>query len=223
MYTTAQTQGRRTYLTIVPNAQEAESNSRAEANPHGYQSFAEEMLLHLDTLHRCAVRLTGTLQDAEDLVQETVARALACHAQFRPGTNLRAWLCTIQRSLFLDGYRRRRRAPLLHSLDLLEEEGTLYETTGARASVSAEQVAMHGLIDDAVVTALRDLPECFRLAVLLCDVYDLSYAQAAQTMGCALGTVMSRLHRGRALLRNALSPQYGTQRAPMTQPAAMAA
>lgn len=223
MYTATQTRAQRTPLTIVPNVQEAESDSREEVSPQGYQSFAEEILLHLDTLHRRSMRLTGKLQDAEDLVQETVARALACHTQFKPGTNLRAWLYTIQRSLFLDSYRRHRRAPLLFSLNVLEEEGTLYETNGARASISAEQVALHGLIDDTVVTALHNLPEYFRLAVLLCDVDGLSYTEAAQAMGCALGTVMSRLHRGRALLRHALSAQYGKQCAPMTGPAAIAA
>jgi RNA polymerase sigma-70 factor (ECF subfamily) len=161
--------------------------------------------------------LTRRPYDAEDLVQETVARALAYRAQFHPGTNLRSWLLTIERSIFLNSHRRVRYAPQLQSMDNLDET-TLYSASGVNASPSAEHVLLHGRIDDEVVDALRALPEHYRRAVLLCDVQGLSYAEIAQQMGCALGTVMSRLHRGRALLRQLLTELHRHANAPVTLP-----
>jgi RNA polymerase sigma-70 factor (ECF subfamily) len=187
------------------------------------ERFEAGLVSQLPALRRMALRLTGQVPDAEDLVQETVARALAHRAQFQPGTNLRAWLCTIQRSIFVSAYRRRRRAPMLQSLEILEDEGTLYAAYGARAAASAEQVFLHGRMDDTLVAALASLPEHYRLPVLLCDVQGLSYAEAAQAMQCALGTVMSRLHRGRARLRAALSARDREPQLLQILPAALAA
>jgi RNA polymerase sigma-70 factor (ECF subfamily) len=161
--------------------------------------------------------LTRRPYDAEDLVQETVARALAYRAQFHPGTNLRSWLLTIERSIFLNGCRSARHAPQLQSMDDLDENA-LYSTSGVSASPSAEYVLLHGQIDDKVVDTLRTLPEHYRRAVLLCDVQGLSYAEIAQQMGCALGTVMSRLHRGRTLLRQALTELHRQSSASVTLP-----
>jgi RNA polymerase sigma-70 factor (ECF subfamily) len=147
-----------------------------------------------------------------------VARALAYRAQFHPGTNLRSWLLTIERSIFLNSYRSVRHAPQPQSMDNLDEN-TLYSMSGVSASPSAEHVLLQGQIDDQIVDALRALPEHYRKAVLLCDVQGLRYAEIAQHMGCALGTVMSRLHRGRALLRHMLTQPHSHSSAPVTLPA----
>ncbi len=214
----------RSQMTVVragsghTRAQGTVQATRAELAPQA--SFEDGLLAELAVLHHMALRLTRQAQDAEDLVQETVARALAHRAQFQPGSSLRAWLITIERSLFISAYRRRRRAPMLQSLDILEEEGTLYAADGARAAASAEQVFLHGRMDESLVAALAALPEHYRLPVLLCDVQGLSYAEAARVLQCVLGTVMSRLHRGRARLRASLSAAYGE---PQMQPAALAA
>ena len=181
------------------------------------ESFEAGLLAHLPALHRVAVRLTRRPYDAEDLVQETVARALAYRAQFHPGTNLRSWLLTIERSIFLNSHRSVRHAPHLQSMDNLDEN-TLYSASGVSASRSAEHVLLHGQIDDRIVDALRSLPAHYRVAVELCDVQGLSYAEIAQQMGCALGTVMSRLHRGRTLLRQALTELHSHSNAPVTLP-----
>jgi RNA polymerase sigma-70 factor (ECF subfamily) len=175
-----------------------------DAHLHGYDTFGDEVVGHLDVLHRVARRLTRQAQDAEDLVQETIARALDRRAQFHPGTNLRAWLLAIERSLFVDTYRRARRGPLTQSIDDVEE-GVLYSRDGMAPSPSAESALLQEWMDPDLVAALHTLPEPYREAVELADVEGLSYAQMMHRMGCPLGTVMSRLHRGRRLLRQALA------------------
>jgi RNA polymerase sigma-70 factor (ECF subfamily) len=171
---------------------------------YGYDTFGDEVVGHLDVLHRVARRLTRQAQDTEDLVQETIARALDRRAQFHPGTNLRAWLLAIERSLFVDAYRRARRGPLTQSLDDVEES-ILYSRGGLVSSPSAESALLQEWTDPDLVAGLNSLPEPYREAVELADVEGLSYAEMAQRMGCPLGTVMSRLHRGRSLLRQALA------------------
>jgi len=185
----------------------------------GDESFEVGLLAHLPVLRHVALRLTRRQHDAEDLVQETVARAIAHQAQFHRGTNLRAWLLTIERSIFLSTRRRMRQAPPPQSMDAVDES-TLYGTGGMRSSPSAEHVLLQGRIDDALVEALRTLPAHYRVAVLLCDVQGLSYAEIAQQMGCALGTVMSRLYRGRTLLRRTLAGRGSASDAPVALPTA---
>ena len=178
--------------------------SATDPRLHGHDTFVDEVMEHLEVLHRVALRLTRQPQDAEDLVQETATRALTRRAQYQPGTNLRAWLLTIERSLFVDAYRRARRGPVTHRLDEVEEESLCGR--GARvASPSAESALWQEWMDQDLVAALHALPEHYREAVLLSDVEGLSYAEMAQRMRCPLGTVMSRLHRGRRLLRRALT------------------
>jgi RNA polymerase sigma-70 factor (ECF subfamily) len=164
----------------------------------------DEVMEHLEVLHRVALRLTRRPQDAEDLVQETAARALTRRAQYQPGTNLRAWLLTIERSLFVSAYRRARRGPVTQRLDEVAEE-SLYGWGARVTSPSAESALWQQWMDHDLVAALHALPEHYREAVMLSDVEGLSYAEMAQRMGCPLGTVMSRLHRGRMLLRRALT------------------
>jgi RNA polymerase sigma-70 factor (ECF subfamily) len=178
--------------------------SATDPRLHGYDTFVDEVMEHLEVLHRMALRLTRRPQDAEDLVQETATRALARRAQYQPGTNLRAWLLTIERSLFVDAYRRARRGPVTQRLDEVAEE-SLYGRGARVASPSAESALWQEWMDQDLVAALHALPEHYREAVLLSDVEGLSYAEMAQRMRCPLGTVMSRLHRGRRLLRQALT------------------
>jgi RNA polymerase sigma-70 factor (ECF subfamily) len=169
------------------------------------ENFEDGIVALLPLLQRVAFRMTRGPQDAEDLVQETVTRALTYRHQFRPDSNLRAWLITIMRSLAVSTYRRTRRAPQMQSMDESEMEAVLYRLSGVQGSPSAEHMMLHTWLDQDLVAALAGLPEHFRRAVELCDVEGLSYQQTARTLGCALGTVMSRLHRGRALLRTALT------------------
>jgi len=188
-----------------------------ETRPCRHESFEREVAAQLDALYPLALGLTRRVHDAEDLVQETVARALTRGDQFQPGTNLRAWLHTIERSLFVSAYRRERRAPPVQSLDEVEESA-LSDPRGTRTSPSAEQELLDQWVSEEIVAALQVLPEPYRMAVLLSDVGGLSYEQAAQAMGCALGTVMSRLHRGRSLLRRALGGPDDDADAPVSLP-----
>jgi RNA polymerase sigma-70 factor (ECF subfamily) len=149
--------------------------------------------------------MTNGAHDAEDLVQETVIRALTHRHQFHADTNLRAWLITIMRSIAVTTYRRTHRAPQVQRLDESEQEQALYGPGGRYGSPSAEQMMLTTWLDQDLKAALASVPEHFRRAVELCDLHGLTYRQAAQALGCALGTVMSRLHRGRALLRKALT------------------
>ena len=187
---------------LRPVATAEQRSTGAETYQH--ECFEAGILAQLDALFRVALRMTGHIHDAEDLVQETVARALARRAQFTPGSNLRAWLFTIERSIYINAYHSKRRTPPLQSLDEVEE-AVLYGVGGASPSSSAETVLLRDLASREIRAALDTLPRHYRLAVHLTDVVGLSYAEVAQTMGCALGTVMSRVHRGRALLRQTLT------------------
>jgi RNA polymerase sigma-70 factor (ECF subfamily) len=177
----------------------------------------DEVVDHHDVLSRVARRLTRQAQDAEDLVQETIARALSRRAQYQPGTNLRAWLLKIERSLFVSAYRHARRGPMTASIDEVEE-GVLYSRGGLVPSPSAESTLLQDWVDHDLVAAVKALPEHYRVAVLLSDVEGLSYAEILQRMGWPLGTLTSRLHRGRALLRRALMDR-SAERAPGAPPA----
>jgi RNA polymerase sigma-70 factor (ECF subfamily) len=162
--------------------------------------FAADLVEQMPVLRRGALRLTRHEADAEDLVQETVTRAWERRAQFQPGTNLRAWLVTIQRSLFINAYRRRQVA-WLGSLPDEEEPG---RTEAALTTTSAEETLLASWVDEDLRRALAALPDPYRDAVLLRDVAQRSYAEIGADLACPPGTVMSRLHRGRALLRQQL-------------------
>jgi RNA polymerase sigma-70 factor (ECF subfamily) len=166
--------------------------------------FAVELVGQIPALHRGALRLTRHEADAQDLVQETVTRALERRGQFQPGTNLRAWLFTIQRSLFINAYRRRRQVAWLGSLED-EEQGSAEE---ALTTTSAEETMLESWVDEDLRGALATLPEHYREVVVLRDVAQRSYAQIAAQLDCPRGTVMSRLHRGRALLRQLLEQRW---------------
>lgn len=162
-----------------------------KAVPTDFEAIA---LPFMRALHGTALHLTRRPEDARDLVQETYLRAYRTFDGFTPGTNARAWLFTILYSVFFNGYRRRQREPAQVPWHEVEER------FARTAAMDAEQTQLASPLAAAVESALARLPEDFRLAVLLVDLNDLSYEEAAAALGCPLGTVRSRLFRARKLL-----------------------
>lgn len=178
--------------------------TRRTMSPELAERFERDVLPYRSSLQRSAYRLTHHTQDAEDLVQETLARACAGYHHFRPGTNLRAWLHRILENTFISGYRKRQREPLVvigDSEQLCAIQSPVHHPAATR---SAEDQALARMPADELTSALRALPEEFRLVVYLIDVEGLSYRETAAVMGTPIGTVMSRLHRGRTSLRSQL-------------------
>lgn len=164
--------------------------------------FERDALPYLDRLYAAALRMTGNPADAEDLVQDTFAKAYVSFHQFQDGTNLRAWLYRILTTVFINAYRRRRRTPPHSLVDRIED----WQVDRARANLpaSAEAQALRQLLDGDVHDALQSIPERYRIAVYLADVEEFSYKEIADITGAPIGTVMSRLHRGREQLRTLL-------------------
>ena len=165
--------------------------------------FERDVVPQLSQLYPAALRMTRNPTDAEDLVQETTVKAYAAFHQFRPGTNLRAWLNRILTTTFINVYRKRRREPQQALGGDLQEWQMSADRLGAPVP-SAEAQAIDNATDSDLLRALRGLPNEFRTAVSLADIEGYPYREIAEIMGTPVGTVMSRLHRGRRKIREQL-------------------
>jgi RNA polymerase sigma-70 factor (ECF subfamily) len=169
------------------------------------QDFEREVLEQLPSLLAVATRLTRNPPEAEDLVQDAVLKAIRAHTQFESGTNLRAWLLKILTNTFINRYRRGGlERSVLESPDADPLADGWVSSSTIEAMRDPESQALRPILEAEIGKALDELPAEFRLAVVLSDVEDLSYKEIAEIMGCPIGTVMSRLHRGRRLLKSRL-------------------
>jgi RNA polymerase sigma-70 factor, ECF subfamily len=165
--------------------------------------FEEEVLELADQVYRVARRLVSSREEAEDLVQETYARAFRSWRSYTPGTNLRAWLMRILTNLNIDRGRREQRTPTTQPLE--EGDYYLYNRLEAEAGGEDEERIVERLSQDGIVEALSAVPHDFRDVIVLVDIGDFSYQDAAQILDIPIGTVMSRLHRGRRILKGQLA------------------
>ena len=167
------------------------------------KDFETEAMPHINLLHNYAYRMTGNQLDADDLVQETYLRAFRFFHKFEKGTNCKAWLFRIMKNLFINKYRKNQKEP--GKVDYNEVENFFDSIKSDRVeSTDLQQKLFSNLLDDDMVNALNSLPDDFKTVVILCDLEGLSYEEIAEFVQCPIGTVRSRLHRGRKLLQQKL-------------------
>jgi RNA polymerase sigma-70 factor (ECF subfamily) len=188
------------------SASTASESRRIAEEARARVRFEEEALELSEQVYRVARRLVGSRDDAEDLVQQTYERAFRSWRQYTPGTNLRAWLLRILTNLNIDRGRRQQRSPQTTSID---EAGDYFlynrlEASAPDGNADSERV-LERLSQDSIVDALADVPHDFRDVIVLVDIGEFSYADAAQILDIPIGTVMSRLHRGRRILKKNLA------------------
>lgn len=181
-------------------------NVKDNAEAQLRERFETEALPLMDQLYAAAYRLTGAPVDAQDLLQDTFMKAYSSFHTFEAGTNLKAWMYRILQNTFINQYRRKQRRPVEVDTDNTTDwemlQAASHDPTGLR---SAEAEAFNSLTDEVVVKALEEMPTTYREAVVLADVEGFSYKEIAELMGTPAGTVMSRIHRGRAILRSRLA------------------
>jgi len=187
--------------------QEAET---PESLKKRHLDFEREALPHMDALYNFALRMTGDPDEANDLLQETYLKAYRFFDKFEQGTNCKAWLFRIMKNSFINIYRRTSKEPAKVDYNDVEE---FYHSIRAESTDpnDLEQKIFSNILDDDVSTALEALPEEFRTVVILCDIEGFTYEEIADFVECPIGTVRSRLHRGRKMLRTRLY-DYATQR-----------
>jgi RNA polymerase sigma-70 factor, ECF subfamily len=174
-------------------------------DPSKSDPFCDETLSHLDAMYAVACKLTRNPTDAQDLVQDAFVKAMRARQQFQAGTNLKAWLFRILTNTFINKYRRGGlERSVLEGPDADPLADGWVSASTMRQLRDPESLALMPIVQEEIRRALDALPAEFRLAVILCDVEEFSYEEIAQMMGCPIGTVMSRLHRGRKLLQRAL-------------------
>lgn len=164
------------------------------------EDFEDEIIPHLDAMYNFALRLTSDPSDAEDLVQDTIVKAFRFFSSYEKGTNAKAWLFRILKNSYINNYRKKSKQP--NQVDY-DEVSTFYETIRAERTDTSdlEDKMFRDLIDDDISAALEELPEDFRTVVLLCDVEGFTYEEIANMLDVPIGTIRSRLHRGRNLLK----------------------
>lgn len=164
------------------------------------EDFQEEIIPHLDAMYNFALRLTSDPNDAEDLVQDTIVKAYRFFSSYEKGTNAKAWLFRILKNSYINNYRKKSKQPSQVDYD---EVSSFYETIRADRTDTSdlEDRMFRELIDDDISNALEELPEDFRTVVLLCDVEGFTYEEIANMLDVPIGTIRSRLHRGRNLLK----------------------
>jgi RNA polymerase sigma-70 factor (ECF subfamily) len=182
------------------------ADSKVSLTEDERRRFQVDALPLLDSLYGAALRMTRNPADAEDLVQETMMRAYRAFDRFEAGTNLKAWLFRIMTNAYINTYRKRQREPRKVSSDEVEDFDLYQELKNHDPQFSAtpETIVLDALVDSDITEAIEDLPEQFRLAVVLSDIEGFSYAEMAEIMDVPMGTVMSRLHRGRKALQKRL-------------------
>ncbi|MCU1436403.1 MAG: polymerase subunit sigma-70 [Pseudarthrobacter sp.] len=203
----------------APGSVEAESGSTEQAVDISTESaeerrvrFERDAMQYVDQLYSAAMRMARNPADAEDLVQEAYTKAFSAFHQYKPGTNLKAWLYRILTNTYINLYRKRQREPLQSNSDTIEDwQLARAESHTSRGLRSAEAEALDHLPDSDVKRALQAIPEEFRLAVYFADVEGFAYKEISDIMNTPIGTVMSRLHRGRKMLRDLLA-DYAAER-----------